>query len=106
MKNQFMIHVSEQNTVCSVTIMNFTRFRFMKLKIELFFFFRAQAVKRKLEAQREEKRRQNILSKRREEQREATEKFQRSHISSRPSSKTSNSSGKSIFQLTKVHVRL
>jgi hypothetical protein len=32
----------------------------MKLKIELFFFFRAQAVKRKLEAQREEKRRQNI----------------------------------------------
>ncbi|XP_076079536.1 uncharacterized protein LOC143049731 isoform X3 [Mytilus galloprovincialis] len=53
---------------------------------------KAQAVKRKLEAQREEKRRQNILNKRSEEQRQATEKFQRSHISSRPSSKNSNSS--------------
>ena len=38
-----MIHVSEQNTVCSVTIMNFTRFRFMKLKIELFFFFQSSS---------------------------------------------------------------
>lgn len=55
---------------------------------------KAQAIKRKLEAQREEKRRQNILAKRREEQREATEKFQRSHVSSRPSSKSSTSSGK------------
>ena len=41
---------------------------------------RSQAHKRKIEAAREEKRRQEILSKRREEQNQATEKFQRSHI--------------------------
>ena len=70
------------------------------LKIDFFMYFRAQAVKRKLEAQREEKRRQSILNRRREEQREATEKFQRSHVSSRPSSKTSNSSsGNNSFNM-------
>ena len=48
-------------------------------------------MKRKNEADREEKRRQHILAKRREKQREATEKFQRGHLGSRP---PSSSSGK------------
>ena len=39
--------------------------------------FRAQAHKRKLEAQKEERRRREILVKRRQDIREATEKFQR-----------------------------
>lgn len=56
---------------------------------------RAQATKRKLEQQREEKRRQQILSRRREEQREATEKYQRSHVPSRPPSGRHHSSRKS-----------
>ena len=51
---------------------------------------RALAIKRKSEAEREEKRRQQILAKRREKQQEATEKFQRSHFPSRPNSGSSN----------------
>ncbi|ESO93359.1 hypothetical protein LOTGIDRAFT_161924 [Lottia gigantea] len=48
---------------------------------------KAQALKRKKDAQSEEKRRQEILAKRHEEQKIATERFQRSHIShSRPTS--------------------
>ena len=42
--------------------------------------FRQQILKRKLEARREEKRRNDILAKRRDEQRKATEKFQRANI--------------------------
>ncbi|XP_060069683.1 uncharacterized protein LOC132549744 [Ylistrum balloti] len=49
---------------------------------------RALAAKRRAEADREEKRRKLILSKRREQQREATERYQRSHVSSRPNSHT------------------
>lgn len=60
-----------------------------------FYSIRAQATKRKLEQQREEKRRQQILSRRREEQREATEKYQRSHVPSRPPSGRPHSSRKS-----------
>ncbi|XP_059143150.1 transcription initiation factor TFIID subunit 1-like [Physella acuta] len=41
---------------------------------------KVQAHRRKIEAQREEKRRQEILLKRREEQKLATEKYQRSHL--------------------------
>ncbi|XP_069138191.1 centrosomal protein of 126 kDa-like isoform X2 [Argopecten irradians] len=52
---------------------------------------RALAAKRRAEADREEKRRKLILSKRREQQREATERYQRSHVSSRPSSHTGGS---------------
>ncbi|KAH9519418.1 hypothetical protein Btru_075489 [Bulinus truncatus] len=51
-----------------------------KLSLETNKRRRVQAHKRKLEAQREERRRQEILSKRREEQKLATEKYQRSHI--------------------------
>ncbi|XP_050391840.1 uncharacterized protein LOC126810692 isoform X2 [Patella vulgata] len=51
---------------------------------------KAQAAKRKNEALREEKRRQEILAKRHEEQKSATERFQRSHVShSRPTSSKS-----------------
>ncbi|OWF52465.1 uncharacterized protein LOC110447702 isoform X2 [Mizuhopecten yessoensis] len=49
---------------------------------------RALAAKRRAEADREEKRRKLILNKRREQQREATERYQRSHVSSRPNSHT------------------
>ena len=46
----------------------------------LFSLARSQAQKRKIEQLREEKRRHEILTKRREEQKQATEKYQRSHI--------------------------
>jgi Flp pilus assembly protein TadB len=58
----------------------------------MYIHFRALAIKRKSEAEREEKRRQQILAKRREKQQEATEKFQRGHIQSRPGSGTSSTS--------------
>ncbi|KAK3605190.1 hypothetical protein CHS0354_013000 [Potamilus streckersoni] len=67
-----------------------------KLSLETNRRRRALAVKRKVEAQKEEKRRKHILTKRREKQREATEKYQRCHIGSRPSS---GSSGKSSPRL-------
>ncbi|KAL5010869.1 hypothetical protein ScPMuIL_013174 [Solemya velum] len=60
--------------------------RAKKLTIETNKRRRASAVRRKNEVQKEEKRRQNILAKRREKQREATEKYQRSHLPTRPSS--------------------
>lgn len=53
-------------------------------------YCRALAIKRKSEAEREERRRQQILAKRREKQQEATEKFQRGHIQSRPGSGSSS----------------
>ncbi|KAL3881918.1 hypothetical protein ACJMK2_028304 [Sinanodonta woodiana] len=67
-----------------------------KLSLETNRRRRALAVKRKVEAQKEEKRRRHILTKRRDKQREATEKYQRCHIGSRPSS---GSSGKSSPRL-------
>lgn len=54
--------------------------RAKKLSLETNKRRRSQAQKRKIEALREEKRRHEILSKRREEQKQATEKYQRSHI--------------------------
>ncbi|XP_061167673.1 centrosomal protein of 126 kDa-like [Saccostrea echinata] len=60
--------------------------RAKKLSVETNKRRKAQATKRKLEKEREEKRRQQILIKRREQQQEATEKYQRSHIPSRPPS--------------------
>ncbi|GFN80818.1 centrosomal protein of 126 kda [Plakobranchus ocellatus] len=54
--------------------------RAKKLSLETNKRRRTQAQKRKIEALREEKRRHEILSKRREEQKLATEKYQRSHI--------------------------
>ncbi|XP_061192370.1 uncharacterized protein LOC133200594 isoform X2 [Saccostrea echinata] len=60
--------------------------RAKKLSVETNKRRKAQATKRKLEKEREEKRRQQILIKRREEQQEATEKYQRSHVPSRPPS--------------------
>ena len=45
---------------------------------------RYAAQKRKLEAAREEKRRQEILNKRHQEQKQATEKYQRCHVGTRP----------------------
>lgn len=63
---------------------------FSQMNSVSFYDFRALAIKRKAEAEREEKRRQQILAKRREKQQEATEKFQRAHISSRPGSGSSN----------------
>ena len=53
---------------------------------------RAIAIKRKLEAQKEEKRRQEILAKRRDAQREATERFQRGN---RPTRNRVSSAGTS-----------
>lgn len=67
-----------------------------KLSVETNKRRKAQATKRKLEQQREEKRRQQILSRRREEQREATEKYQRSHVPSRPPSGRHHSSRKNV----------
>ncbi|XP_048767150.2 uncharacterized protein LOC125674127 isoform X4 [Ostrea edulis] len=68
--------------------------RAKKLSVETNKRRKAQATKRKIEQQREEKRRQHILTKRREEQREATEKYQRSHVPSRPPSGRPTSSRK------------
>ena len=59
-------------------------------KVCFLYTFRALALKRKNDAEREEKRRQQILAKRREKQKEATERFQRAHMPPRPSSGTSS----------------
>ncbi|XP_045197184.2 LOW QUALITY PROTEIN: uncharacterized protein LOC123551937 [Mercenaria mercenaria] len=78
--------------------------RARKLSVETNRRRRALAIKRKSEAEREEKRRQQILAKRREKQQEATEKFQRGHIQSRPGS--GSSSGRWSPRRTNIHTQL
>ncbi|KAK3696961.1 hypothetical protein RRG08_023152 [Elysia crispata] len=71
--------LEEQNSI--VTADKFDSIaRAKKLSLETNKRRRSQAQKRKIEALREEKRRHEILTKRREEQKQATEKYQRSHI--------------------------
>lgn len=54
---------------------------------------RALAIKRKTEAEREEKRRKQILAKRHDRVKEATERFQRAGLPARPDSGSSGKYG-------------